>query len=104
MARGSGYTKPTNWKAITKRILARDGHRCYITGCAERAISVDHIVPVARGGSHDDHNLGAICATHKRVKDEADRIDGIRLAARRRSAKREPERHPNLAPIISLDA
>lgn len=96
MPRGSGYRQPSDWKRTVRRILARDAHRCYVTGCTERAVSVDHLVPVARGGSHHDHNLGAICATHKRVKDEADRVEGIRLRAAR--AKRPREQHPNISP------
>ncbi|MGH9088827.1 MAG: hypothetical protein ACRDYZ_12090 [Acidimicrobiales bacterium] len=50
---------------------------------------------MARGGTHDDDNLAGICPSHKAQKDEADRLEGIRLRARRRPRTRPAEAHPN---------
>lgn len=57
------YTGP--WQTIRKKILERDAHLCQIAapGCTGRATQVDHIVPVAKGGSWwDTSNLRAACA------------------------------------------
>ncbi|MEH3033639.1 MAG: HNH endonuclease signature motif containing protein [Aeromicrobium erythreum] len=55
----SGRPQPSNWRTTERRILERDEYRCYLG--SHDATTVDHIVPVARGGSHDDDNLAAIC-------------------------------------------
>jgi hypothetical protein len=53
--------------AISKRVryevLRRDGHRCRYCGAAapEVALTVDHVTPVALGGSDDPSNLAAAC-------------------------------------------
>lgn len=57
------YSGP--WQTIRKKVLARDGGLCQIAarGCTIRATQVDHIVPVAKGGSWwDMSNLRAACA------------------------------------------
>lgn len=46
------------WAATRTRILARDKGVCWICGM-DGARSVDHIVPRAYGGGHDDANLAA---------------------------------------------
>lgn len=45
------------------RILARDGYACLMCGrtSKEVALHVDHIVPVADGGSDDLENLASLC-------------------------------------------
>jgi len=46
--------------ATRLRTFARDRYRC--TGCGTwEALSVDHIVPESRGGSHEDDNLQTLC-------------------------------------------
>jgi 5-methylcytosine-specific restriction endonuclease McrA len=49
----------TQWKKIRRRILARDGFVCQ--WCGLEADTVDHIVPVAKGGTDHDENLVAAC-------------------------------------------
>lgn len=100
--RGPGYKQPGNWKSTVGRILARDQHTCHL--CPEPAVSVDHLVSVAEAlaaglePDHSDANLAAICATHKAIKDEQDRLAGLaRRQARRRNAMRTVEAHPNQA-------
>lgn len=48
-----------HWKKIRSRILDRDGRMCFWCGCD--ADTVDHIIPVAKGGTDDPDNLVACC-------------------------------------------
>ncbi|MFK0295486.1 HNH endonuclease [Streptomyces sp. NPDC090442] len=60
-ARGAGWTQRR------LHVLHRDRRRCYRCG-SPQATEVDHIVPVARGGSDDLVNLAAICRSCHRTK------------------------------------
>lgn len=51
--------QPSGWARIRGRILHRDKNACAY--CGRLANSVDHVVPRALGGSHDDYNLVACC-------------------------------------------
>ena len=48
-----------SWRSIRAGILARDGHRCQL--CGRPANEVDHIIPLADGGSDVEGNLRALC-------------------------------------------
>ena len=97
MSWANGYRSPPGWTTTRTRILKRDARICYICG-GEGADQVDHIINVATGGSHDDHNLAAI---HE-VPCHRDKTRAEQRAARvppppptRKS--RRPETHPGLA-------
>jgi 5-methylcytosine-specific restriction endonuclease McrA len=49
------------WQAKRRLVLARDLGVCRMCGAA--ATCVDHIIPLARGGSDEYTNLQAACAT-----------------------------------------
>jgi 5-methylcytosine-specific restriction endonuclease McrA len=49
----------STWKKLRLRILNRDGRECY--WCGMEANTVDHIIPVAKGGTDDPENLVAAC-------------------------------------------
>lgn len=53
------------WQTLRAMVLDRDGRLCQIRGprCKRRASQVDHIVPLAHGGSNELSNLRAACAT-----------------------------------------
>jgi len=54
---GNGWT----WQRMRKSVLERDGYRC--TGCGGIGVKfeVDHIVPLAAGGSNEPENLRTLC-------------------------------------------
>lgn len=83
---------PSNWQAITRRVRARDGHRCtWIraddTRCTETTrLEVDHI------GDPNDHtlpNLRTLCHWHHARRTAAQ-------AAAARTDRRACGTHPNL--------
>jgi 5-methylcytosine-specific restriction endonuclease McrA len=48
-----------NWRKIRMTILQRDGFICAY--CGQQADTVDHITPLAKGGTNDPDNLTAAC-------------------------------------------
>lgn len=52
-------TNNANWKKLRNRILIRDNYTCYL--CGNEATTVDHIQPLAKGGTDDEWNLAAAC-------------------------------------------
>ena len=57
-AKRNGSTRA--WRNTRQRILGRDGYRCQ--QCGAPAEHVDHITPLAAGGTDDASNLRALCA------------------------------------------
>lgn len=46
-----------------------DAHQCVVVGCTERVdLTIDHIVPLSRGGSDDLSNLQFMCRKHNSAK------------------------------------
>ena len=61
---GLRYNDPA-WRRVRLEVLARDGHRCRISGpkCKGLADQVDHIIEVDAGGARlDPTNLRASCS------------------------------------------
>jgi 5-methylcytosine-specific restriction protein A len=75
-------------KPIRDKIFQRDRNQCaYVspTGqrcSATRLLQIDHIVPVARGGTNAFSNLRLLCVAHNKL--EAERILGANAASRYR--------------------
>ncbi|MFN0157862.1 MAG: HNH endonuclease [Bacteroidota bacterium] len=44
-----------------KNILRRDGHRCQYCGRADLGLTVDHVMPISRGGEDTWENLVCAC-------------------------------------------
>jgi len=69
---------PKRWESIRRRILHRDRFICGL--CDDRtrpADTVDHIIPISKGGTHDDWNLRAAHAKcnyrkHNHMKQKVD--------------------------------
>jgi 5-methylcytosine-specific restriction protein A len=54
-------SRPSNWASIRTQVLARDRFTCQSCG-ARSELEVDHLVPVAKGGSWELDNLWTLCA------------------------------------------
>lgn len=96
MSRGPGYRYPGSWRAAVRRILQRDGGVCYL--CGGQAVTADHVVPQAQGGSHEDANLAAICDPCHTAKSEHERLEGIKRRRTRSRRARRTEPHPGALP------
>lgn len=53
-------TRPAISEAVRSLVYARDRGRCRHCGSSE-ALSVDHIIPWSKGGSHDESNFQTLC-------------------------------------------
>ena len=51
----------SQWRAIRKRILQRDGYTCQ--HCGGEGNSVDHIIARSNGGTDDEWNLQTLCVS-----------------------------------------
>ena len=51
-------------RAVRRKVLARDGHRCRVPGCRSTNIDAHHIKPQALGGTNDELNLLTLCEGH----------------------------------------
>lgn len=56
------YAQPVRWSR--RSVLKRDGFRCAY--CGQRATTIDHIVPLSRGGTSTWLNTVAACGGHAR--------------------------------------
>ncbi|MFM8292967.1 MAG: HNH endonuclease, partial [Microcystaceae cyanobacterium] len=57
-------------KTVRDYVLQRDRHRCQSCGKSGETITlqIDHIIPLAAGGSNDLSNLQTLCANCNRLK------------------------------------
>lgn len=58
------------WRAIRERIFRRDNFTCQYCGVRGARLECDHIVPVARGGGHEEANLATACLACNRSKSD----------------------------------
>lgn len=56
------------WNAIRSRIFKRDDYTCQYCGERGKKLECDHVIPVARGGHHEDSNLATACFACNRSK------------------------------------
>lgn len=56
------------WTAIRDRIFRRDEYTCAYCSAKGVQLECDHVIPVARGGKHDDSNLVTACRKCNRSK------------------------------------
>lgn len=57
-------------KKIRLKILERDGHRCQHCGATEK-LTLDHIIPCAKGGTNAQANLQVLCEPCNWKKDDS---------------------------------
>jgi len=60
------YGKPLRpdhhtWRSLRMKILSRDDFTCRYCGKKSPTMTVDHVMPVTRGGDHNEENLVAAC-------------------------------------------
>lgn len=58
---GPRWGSTWQWRKVRQQILRRDRHTCQL--CGKTAAHVDHVVPVAHGGTDHPSNLRALCAS-----------------------------------------
>ena len=90
-----GYTPPSDWARLRRSVLKEELHVCYLCSC--EASSVDHVVPVSQGGTHDRSNLRAVCEACHTTKSKAEAAYGSRRWAETKAKeKRQTPRPPGL--------
>ena len=60
----------THYKKLREKVLIRDAYTCYY--CGQEANTVDHIIPISKGGISSDDNMIASC--HRCNSGKRDRI------------------------------
>ncbi|WCS27256.1 HNH endonuclease [Methylobacterium sp. NMS14P] len=60
--------KQSEWRRISRHIIARDKGVCRYCGSTQQLMQCDHVVAFTRGGTNDDSNLVAACAVCNRSK------------------------------------
>jgi 5-methylcytosine-specific restriction protein A len=79
--------KPRNWNTLRLQVIRRDNGRCYMCGLPGNF--VDHIKPVAEGGSWSLSNLAVACEPCHRSKTGRENA-----RARARKARPKGDRRP----------
>lgn len=49
-------------------LVERYDYRCLVPGCIETNLTVDHVVPLSKGGSNAIENIQPLCRHHNAVK------------------------------------
>lgn len=96
----SGFTSNQSLRSrgvptrLRRRVLARDHGRCQMRGpdCSGVATVVDHIQPVAEGGTDDLENLQSACDPCHDPKTQTE----AKRAREKLGRKRPPPRRPGL--------
>ena len=67
---GTRYGRQPIPRELRHEIFKRDGYRCRECGATkdETSLEIDHIIPVARGGTNDINNLQTLCRECNRMK------------------------------------
>jgi len=76
--------RPLHRRRLSRReVFNRDQHRCQYCGTQTRALTVDHVVPRSRGGTHEWTNVVSACdACNHRKAGRTPREASMKLLAR----------------------
>jgi len=55
-------------KAEWQAVLDKYGHKCLHPGCERTDITMDHVKPLALGGTHTADNVQPLCEYHNKAK------------------------------------
>ena len=55
-------------KGWRSRLIDFYGKQCMFPGCSASRVTVDHVVPLARGGTHEPQNFQLLCGSHNSAK------------------------------------
>lgn len=94
MSWNSGYTRTSTsaWKRLRRQAIRAYGNECAQCGThgTETTLELDHVVPVAEGGTDTLDNAQLICPTCHGPKTQAEAARG----RARKSGRRKPRTHP----------
>ena len=69
---------------IEIQIIERDGYVCKHSGCGQTEyLTVDHIVPISKGGSDDIANLQFLCRPHNSSKGDRTHLANLQARPKR---------------------
>lgn len=54
-------------KSINRLVFKRDKNRCVICGSTHN-LTIDHVIPLSKGGSNNETNLMTLCSPCNRAK------------------------------------
>ncbi|MEA3401375.1 MAG: HNH endonuclease [Armatimonadota bacterium] len=75
-------------KMSRQNVLARDRHTCQYCGRRSKSLTIDHVIPRERGGTHTWENVVACCSDcNNKKKNRTPREAGMRLIRRPRRPK-----------------
>jgi 5-methylcytosine-specific restriction enzyme A len=63
--------------AARSYVFDRDGHQCRICGATEN-LAIDHIIPLAQGGTNDISNFQTLCQSCNSRKGSTITLEGKR--------------------------
>ncbi len=84
---GGQWRAPPGWRKTRQQVFATYGRACW--RCGQWANTVDHVIPVVLGGTHDLSNLRPCCSRDNSSTGAAvgNRLRGLRRAQQARSRR-----------------
>jgi hypothetical protein len=56
-------------RGLFRALIERDGYACAHTGCGvQKRLTIDHCIPLSKGGNNDLDNLRLLCRPHNSAK------------------------------------
>lgn len=96
------YSVPADQRS---RIFDRDGHACLRCSCSE-SLTIDHIVPLSKGGDNSDENLQTLCHRCNSAKGDATKSyrKGHEVEEEKRTNSSKGQRRTNVGEYCRTDS